>query len=131
KQPKTDAEMAETLKAIMPLYWSDPSKFEPHKEHFAATTFSAVALQGQTASNRMPFDLTKDLPKIKSPTLIVVGVDDVCCSSEWAEHLHHHLPNSKLLLIEKCGHFPWLEQSKVFEERVPKFLEALGLPIPN
>ena len=41
--------------------------------------------------------------------------------------MHLNLPNSKLLVIEKCGHFPWLEQPKAFFEEVPAYLEALGV----
>jgi len=33
---------------------------------------------------------------------------------------------SKLLLVEDCGHFPWLERREKFLEDVPAFLEALG-----
>jgi len=37
------------------------------------------------------------------------------------------LPNSKLLLMEDCGHFVWLEQAEEFNAQAPKFLETLGL----
>ena len=40
--------------------------------------------------------------------------------------MHLALPNSKLLLIEDSGHFPWMEQREVFELKVPEFLDALG-----
>ena len=44
-----------------------------------------------------------------------------------ARQIHLSLPNSKLLLIEDCGHFMWLEQAEEFNAQVPQFLEALGL----
>jgi pimeloyl-ACP methyl ester carboxylesterase len=36
------------------------------------------------------------------------------------------LPDSKLLLIEGAGHFPWLEQPEVFNAQVPSFLASLA-----
>jgi hypothetical protein len=41
--------------------------------------------------------------------------------------LHVWLERSKLLVPEKCGHFPWLEQAEVFEAQLPRFLKALGV----
>lgn len=126
-KPKTDEELAGMLKTGMPLYWSDPKKIEDFAEDFAAVSFSAAAMEGQAASKRFPFDIRAGLMKVKAPALIVVGDDDFICSPEAALRLHLALPNSKLLMIEKCGHFPWLEQAKVFEARVPEFLNSLGL----
>jgi pimeloyl-ACP methyl ester carboxylesterase len=40
--------------------------------------------------------------------------------------MHLCLSNSKLLLIEDCGHFPWLEQAEEFETEARQFLEALS-----
>ena len=60
--------------------------------------------------------------------LLLAGDDDFISSPEAATRLHLALPNSKLLLIEHCGHFPWMEQPKEFGARVPEFLAALGLP---
>lgn len=125
--PKTDMEFAEYMKRALPMFWSDPKKIDAFKDDFAALTFSAKAGAGQVQSKRYGFDLRADLKKVTAPALIVVGDDDFICPPEAATRLHLALPNSKLLLIERCGHFPWLEQRSTFEERVPVFLAALGL----
>jgi len=125
--PKTDAEMASLAMKFLPLEWSDANKMEKFKDDFAATTMSVDARRGQTESKRFPIDLIRQLKKVSAPTLIVVGDDDPMTSPMAAQRLHLCLRNSKLLLIEKCGHFPWLEQPREFEARVPEFLEALGL----
>jgi proline iminopeptidase len=127
-KPQTDEEMTRQLKSLLPLYWSDPKKAEPFMDDFAATTFSAAALAGLAESKRFPFDVTAQLKDLTVPTLIVVGDDDFICSPEYATRMHLALRNSKRLVIEKRGHFPWLEQPKVFQTRVPEFRTALGLP---
>jgi len=124
--PKTDEEMARGIAKILPAYWADPSRIEKHKEHFAATTMSAVAMKGQRESGRMPFDLTGELKKVTAPTLIVAGDKDAFCPPSAARKLHLGLANSKLLIIEDCGHFMWLEQAEAFDAQVPEFLKALG-----
>jgi len=123
--PKTDKELAEQLRRTLPFYWSNPKKAEAFKDDFAATTFSAAALEGQQKSKRYPFDLTAQIQKVTVPALIVVGDDDFICSPESATRMHLALPNSKYLLIEKAGHFPWMEQPMVFETRVTEFLKAM------
>jgi proline iminopeptidase len=125
--PKTDEEFDKMLTATGPFYWSDPKKAERFKDDFDATKSSVDALEGSVKSKRSGFDLRERLKKVTAPALVVVGDDDFVCSPESATLLHLSLPNSKYLLIEKSGHFPWLEQPRVFETRVPQFLAALGL----
>jgi proline iminopeptidase len=125
--PKTDDEFRAILAKTMPFYWSDPSRFDEHKEHFAASTFSADADRGSLESKRMPYDLSNQLKTVSAPALIVAGDADLLVPLASSARLHLCLPNSKLLLIEDCGHFPWLEQADTFKSQVPKFLEALGL----
>jgi proline iminopeptidase len=123
--PKSDAEMAANLKEFLPLYWSDPAKIEKHRAHFEATSMSVEAAKGQTDSKRYPFDLRTQLAKVTAPALIVVGDDDFICSPAAARRLHLSMPRSKLLLIERAGHFPWLEQPEAFSSQVPLFLKSL------
>jgi proline iminopeptidase len=120
--PKNDQEMAEGMEKILPAYWADWRRIEKHKEHFAATSMSVEARRGQEASKRMPFDLTGRLKKVTAPALIVAGDKDAFCPPAAARELHLCLPNSKLLLIEDCGHFMWLEQAEDFNDQVAKFL---------
>lgn len=126
--PTSPKEFSMMLDSILPLYWADPSVAVRFEGDFAATTLSFEAMVGQTESQQFPFDFTAQLKGVKVPTLIVVGDDDFICSPAIARRIHLTLPNSKLLLIEKSGHFPWMEQPAVFEKQVPEFLVALGLP---
>lgn len=129
--PKTDAEMAAGMAKMLPAYWADPARIEKYKDHFAATTMSVDAMNGQQASKRMPFDLTGELKKVTAPVLIVAGDKDAFCPPSAARTMHLAFPNSKLLLIEDCGHFMWMEQADAFDAQVPRFLAALGLQSEN
>ncbi|AYN01949.1 alpha/beta fold hydrolase [Chryseobacterium sp. 3008163] len=55
------------------------------------------------------YNQQKRFSEIKTKTLILNGKSDTNNLPEFAEQLHKTLPNSKLILIEKTGHFPWVE----------------------
>jgi proline iminopeptidase len=62
-------------------------------------------------------DNQKQFSKIATKTLIINGRYDTNNNPKYAEELSHILPNSKLVLIEKAGHFPWIENSdEAFKE---------------
>ncbi|UUC44815.1 alpha/beta fold hydrolase [Flavobacterium cerinum] len=62
-------------------------------------------------------DYQKKFPNIKTTILIVNGKYDTNNPPKYADELNKVLPNSKLVLIDKAGHFPWIENSeKTFQE---------------
>ena len=62
------------------------------------------------------------LKEIKVPTLLLWGEQDEITSMTVAETFHKHIPNSKLVTIDKCGHAPMIEHPEWFAEEVQKFL---------
>lgn len=66
----------------------------------------------ETPNERQKYlDNQKQFSKIKTKTLIINGKYDTNNTPKYAEELSHILPNSKLVLIDKAGHFPWIENS--------------------
>ena len=55
-------------------------------------------------------DSTKDLPNIKCPTLIMTGRQDTVCTPKLHEEMAALIPNSRLEVIEVCGHLSTMEQ---------------------
>jgi pimeloyl-ACP methyl ester carboxylesterase len=84
---------------------------------------AAAALRGR-AKRR---DYLPLLPKIKVPTLVIVGREDVYTPVALAEELHQHISGSELFVIDGAGHMPNLEAPDVFNER----LEAWLRPSPQ
>ncbi len=60
--------------------------------------------------------------KIKQPTLIVWGREDMLTPLAMGERFKKDIPGSELLVIEKCGHVPQIEQTAQFNAAVIKFL---------
>lgn len=122
--PRTDTELGQMFQTILPFYFVDQAKRERNAAVFAAMMASIQAWRGE--GQRTPFSLLDRLREIQAPALIVVGAGDFICSPRQAQQLHWGLPNSKLLLIEEAGHFPWMEQPEAFYQGLRQFLPVLG-----
>ncbi|MCH7891789.1 MAG: alpha/beta hydrolase, partial [Gemmatimonadetes bacterium] len=89
----------------------------------------------KTAGKLIPPDLaevTKRIPEIKLPTLLLWGRHDWVVPLEVAERLLADLPGAQLEIIEDCGHVPPEEIPKESLEIVLKFLKGEGeAPAPR
>jgi len=126
KFPVTQQEFDSYMKNITPFFFSSIANLEKNRDVFERTTMSFAATQGQSQSDRSSVDPATFLPVMKIPTLVIVGNDDFVCPPSAAEYLHREIPNSKLLVIENAGHFPWLEQPQQFFDGIRTFLPKLG-----
>ena len=130
-------------------YWSDPDRvaadpqraaYESYKvwvsgtvydrgnvakamEHFRpephTNTIAGLMMKNLMAAN---YDLRDALSSFTSPVLIVQGKPGLMGAST-AEQIHASLPNSALVFVEKCGHYPMFEQPKQFYATVEDFLD--------
>ncbi len=64
------------------------------------------------------------LGQIKNQTLIIWGKQDGLITLDNGERLKKEIPNSQLVVIDKCGHGPPFEKPAEFNETVSKFLSA-------
>lgn len=68
------------------------------------------------------YDLKPSFHEFESPVLIIIGRQDIVGETT-AYTIHSAIPNSKLMFIEDCGHFPWVEQKEIFYKAVREFLK--------
>src|SRR5690349_1091801 len=83
----------------------------------------AAAAQRGMAARR---DYTNDLPRINTPTLIIVGREDPIRPVSDAEFMHERIPDSRLEVIEDAAHMTNIEQAEVFNDAVASFLNELS-----
>ncbi|GAB4332368.1 MAG: alpha/beta hydrolase [Flammeovirgaceae bacterium] len=67
-------------------------------------------------------NLSKDLPKIQVPTLLIWGLNDTITPPVVAHEFHKLLHNSELQFIDRCCHAPMMEHPKLFNQIVENFL---------
>jgi proline iminopeptidase len=70
-----------------------------------------------------PFDLTDGLRKLKCQTLIIHGDSDPI-PMQTAHHLNDSIPGSTLVILNQCGHFPYVEKPEQFFSEINAFLGA-------
>ncbi len=66
------------------------------------------------AKSAIRHNMAKDLPKIKIPTALIWGKQDVVTPPDVAEEFHRLLPDSELYWIDKAGHAPMMERPEEF-----------------
>ncbi len=67
------------------------------------------------------YDLNSKFSTFKKPILIFQGKNDVI-AIETAQSLKENFTNSKLIVLENCGHYPWLDQANIFFKELFEFL---------
>ena len=75
------------------------------------------------AKSAIRHNMAKELPKMKTPTAIILGEDDSVTPPNVAEEFNQLLPDSNLYWIEKCGHAPMMEHPDRFNEILEEWLE--------
>ena len=68
-------------------------------------------------------DFTANLPEIKAETLITWGRDDRFVPIDWALKLLCGMPNTRLHVFSKCGHWAQWEHAQAFNRLVIDFLK--------
>ena len=68
-----------------------------------------------------PFDLTKDLKQITCKTLII-HCDKDFVPLLGSKNIHKNIKNSKLVIIQDCGHFPYVEKPEELFNIVETFV---------
>jgi pimeloyl-ACP methyl ester carboxylesterase len=68
-------------------------------------------------------DLTADLPSITAPTLVLFGAQDAVVPLSEGETVARAVPGASLKVLDKCGHFPMMEQVDQTRAIIKSFLE--------
>ncbi|WP_163527687.1 alpha/beta fold hydrolase [Halobacillus ihumii] len=68
------------------------------------------------------FDVSRKLPFIKSPVLIICGEHDVQCPLEYSLEMKELIPNSKLVVFTHSNHYPFLEEEAKFKRAISTFI---------
>ena len=68
------------------------------------------------AKSAIRHNMSNDLPKMKLPTCIIWGKNDIVTPPEVAEEFNTLLPDSDLFWIDKCGHAAMMEHPDAFNQ---------------
>ena len=91
------------------------------RAHAAAGRWHLAAARAYLAGPP-PDDLRAALPTLTVPTLVVAGAEDALTGVTAPAALAAALPAGRLVVLEACGHYPWVEQPAAFRAVVDRFL---------
>ncbi len=69
------------------------------------------------------FDFRRDLKKVSVPMLILAGRYDRVALPHWTIEYKRYAPQAKFVMLEKSGHFPFIEQTDETLRLVRDFLQ--------
>ncbi|WP_299127573.1 alpha/beta hydrolase [uncultured Winogradskyella sp.] len=78
------------------------------------------------AKSAIRHNMSKDLPKMQTPTCIIWGKNDTVTPPEVADEFNKLLPDSDLFWIDKCGHAAMMEHPEEFNKILNGWLEKRG-----
>ena len=113
----------ETLKAIVPGYFFDRKAGLAFASDLKAGQLHPDVNAGLFADMRKHYDSRDGLKNLKRPVLIMQGHQDPI-SDKTAEDIRTLIAGSRLVYINRCGHFPWIEQPEAFRNAIADFLST-------
>lgn len=121
-------DLRECWREILPLYdyVYDPAAVE---RKVAATPYRYEAHNYAFSVNLPNYDLKPLLPTITAPTLITVGRTDWITPVACSEVIAGLIPDSRLVVFEKSGHSPQIEEAEEWTKTVRSFLHQVYPPV--
>lgn len=74
---------------------------------------------------QQPFDVRPRLSSLGVPTLVIVGTADLITPAEVAEEIHRGISGSRLVVLERSGHFGHMEEPRAFAAAVATWLRSV------
>ncbi|WP_431898224.1 alpha/beta fold hydrolase [Micromonospora haikouensis] len=122
---RDDDDLRDCWREILPLYDHvyDPAAVEAKVE---ATFYRYETHNHAFAVNQPAYDIKADLHRITCPTLVTVGRDDWITPVASSETIADLIPDARLVVFEKSGHSPQVEEAELWRETVRDFLREVG-----
>lgn len=126
---KLDAcQISKAYRTLFSIYFYRPCLVDDLTLNFspesAQSGFRVMGEMGKTTWLQAGNNLLPALTALEIPTLILHGKEDI--APVWTmEQIHEAIPHSELVLIDECGHFPYIEQPSQFFREVGTFLDRI------
>jgi proline iminopeptidase len=113
-----DAAASENARASMPCFFYDRSVGQSYRDSQTGT-FSTAGVFGAVMGKlaEASYDLLPKLRTLTIPTRVVHGDYDHIPAG-FPASVADAMPNATLTLLDRCGHFPWIEQPEEFYRSV-------------
>lgn len=111
---------------LAPVIMKNPDNAELAEELQAGFCSTSPIVARAFAEATFFSDNREDLPKVKTPSLIIQVVDDDIAPVSVGEFLHRKMPNSTLRLMDASGHCPHMSHPQQTIEIIKDYLNSVG-----
>lgn len=127
---RDNADLEDCWREILPLYDYDydPVKVE---EKARSTPYRYEAHNYAFAVNQPAYDIKDQLPSVTCSTLVTVGRYDWITPVEASKRIVSSIPRARLVVFEKSGHSPQIEEADEWRRVVREFLHEVGADRPE
>jgi len=113
----------ESVRAIVPGYFFDRAKALAFAAQLKPESYHPDVNAGLFTDLGKNYDLRTGLRAVDRPVLIIAAHQDPI-GDKTAEDIHSLLKASTLVYLDKCGHFPWLEQPDAMRRAITSFMDG-------
>lgn len=106
---------------LAPAYVYDPKFIPEIAKSLSNPKVSVPAVNNLVWKSMEKYDLKGSFKNFKSPTLILAGRQDFL-GDEVPLTIHQNIPSSKLIFINECSHYPWLDQPTEYFKAISEFM---------
>lgn len=110
-------------KALAPAYVVNKTHVPVIAERLTQGNQTINALVFQDLQN-ISYNCVPVLSSFEKPVLIIQGEQDII-DKKTAQKTHQTFPNSKLVLLDNCGHYGWLDKKEAYLVEIFTFLDQL------
>lgn len=120
-------DLRRTLEAHAPVFFADleDPRCGDWLRKMAPAVFQPAAL-AKFRRTGVDHELVDRLGEVRARTLVTVGRHDRACPLESAETIASGVPGARLVVFERSGHLPFVEEQAVFLDTVRDFLLGRG-----
>jgi len=111
------------FRVMVPLYFFDRERAEQFMAAGRKESFHPQLAQLLQADLLHNYHVQNQLRHFNRPVLIIQGHQDPMPEGVALES-KATLPNARLVFLNECGHFPWLEQPDAFYKNLETFLKS-------
>jgi proline iminopeptidase len=117
------AQRTRSFQTVLPGYFYDRAKAAKMAATFGPASYHEDVGQALAADEMAPgMDLRPTLRRLSLPALVIAGRQDPIDPGMQYE-IHLALEKSRLVILERCGHFSWLEQPEALYAAIRQFLK--------
>lgn len=123
------SQISDLNRKLYSVYFYNPDKAKELSLNFhvasAQSGFKVMEVMLKTSWLQLNTNLFPNLKTLKVPTFILHGKQDIIPA--WtAKEINDAIPHSEIIVLDHCGHFPYIEQPAQFFSEVNNFLHKIA-----